>query len=196
MIKRGFDIVFSILALVLLSPVLVVIIILIYIRMGKPILFRQERVGLRGSKFIIYKFRSMIEASGSPSLLTVGSRDPRVTPLGYILRKYKLDELPQIINVLKGEMSVVGPRPEVEKYVLMYSEEQRKVLQVKPGITDNASILFSDENEILSRYDDPEQTYIHLIMPAKLSLNLDYIAQRNMFLDIKILLTTVKKIFF
>ena len=128
------------------------------------------------------------------SLLTVGGRDSRITRVGYFIRKYKIDELPQLINVLIGDMSLVGPRPEVRRYVDMYNEEQRKVLTVKPGITDYASIEYSNENELLGKSENPEQTYINEIMPAKLNLNLKYIAEQGMKTDVKIILRTIKKI--
>ncbi|MFM9055654.1 MAG: sugar transferase, partial [Bacteroidota bacterium] len=127
-------------------------------------------------------------------LLTVGGRDPRVTRVGYWLRKYKLDELPQLFNVIAGSMSLVGPRPEVEKYVALYTADQRKVLDVKPGITDYASIRYSDENELLAQAADPERMYIEEVMPAKLKLNLDYIREQGMLTDVKIMVLTALKI--
>ncbi|MFI5164027.1 MAG: sugar transferase, partial [Bacteroidia bacterium] len=145
--------------------------------------------------FSLVKFRTMKKESDKKSLLTVGEKDPRITNFGYFLRKYKIDELPQLFNVLAGDMSLVGPRPEVRKYVEMYNEEQKKVLAVKPGITDYASIKYSNENKILSGSENPEEHYIKEIMPAKLNMNLKYIAERGFVTDVKIILKTIGKIF-
>jgi lipopolysaccharide/colanic/teichoic acid biosynthesis glycosyltransferase len=154
----------------------------------------QTRVGLNSSDFKIFKFRTMHVNADKAGLLTVGGRDPRVTPIGFFLRKYKLDELPQLLNVLFGSMSLVGPRPEVRKYVDLYNAEQQKVLSVKPGITDYASIEYSKENELLAKSNDPERTYIDEIMPAKLLLNQKYIAEKSLTTDMKIIWLTFKKI--
>ena len=151
-------------------------------------------MGKNGKDFLLWKFRTMKPDSDKKGLLTVGGRDPRVTGIGYFLRKYKLDELPQLFNVLSGEMSLVGPRPEVRKYVEMYSPEQLKVLEVKPGITDYASIEYSKENELLAKSSDPEKTYIEEIMPAKLKLNMKYIEEKSFWTDLKIIFRTVGKI--
>jgi len=160
-----------------------------------PVIYKQTRVGKDGKDFSVLKFRSMKQDSESKGLLTVGGKDPRITKTGYFIRKYKLDELPQIINVLKGEMSFVGPRPEVRKYVLLYDEVQKKVLNVKPGITDVASIKYRNENELLEGSDDPESFYIKEIMPVKLKMNLEYINDRSFFKDIKVILNTLKTVF-
>ena len=160
-----------------------------------PVIYKQTRVGKDGKDFSVLKFRSMKQDSESKGLLTVGGKDPRITKTGYFIRKYKLDELPQIINVLKGEMSFVGPRPEVRKYVSLYDESQKKVLYVNPGITDVASIKYRNENELLEGSDDPETFYIKEIMPVKLKMNLEYINDRSFFKDIKVILNTLKTIF-
>ena len=143
-----------------------------------PVIYKQTRVGKNGKDFSVLKFRSMKQDSESKGLLTVGGKDPRITKTGYFIRKYKLDELPQLINVLKGDMSFVGPRPEVRKYVLLYDEVQKKVLDVNPGITDVASIKYRNENELLEGSDDPESFYIKEIMPVKLKMNLEYLLKQ------------------
>ncbi len=160
------------------------------------IFFRQTRVGKNNTDFKILKFRTMYRDAEKSGQLTVGMHDSRITRTGKFLRKYKLDELPQLINVLAGNMSLVGPRPEVRKYVALYSAEQLKVLKVKPGITDYASILYARENEMLGKSPDPEKEYIEKIMPAKLQLNLMYVRDKSFFIDISILFATFKKIFF
>ena len=172
---RIFDFLFSFLGLILLSPFFLLIAFFIKISSSGPVLYKQSRIGLNGLEFDVFKFRSMRQNSDKLGLITVGGRDPRVTPIGYYLRKYKLDELPQLINVLTGEMSLVGPRPEVKKYVELYTQEQRKVLSIRPGITDWASIYYRDENEILGQSIDPENDYIEKVMPDKLKYNLIYI---------------------
>lgn len=155
----------------------------------------QRRVGKNGKQFNLLKYRTMRKNSDKLGLLTVGDRDPRVTPIGRFLRKYKLDEIPQLFNVLKGDMSIVGPRPEVKKYVDLYTEEQRKVLQVRPGITDYASLSYIDENEILADSDDPEKTYIEEVMPAKIELNFKYIENRSLKEYFKLIFLTIGSIF-
>ena len=152
------------------------------------------RIGLNGLEFDVFKFRSMRQNSDKLGLITVGGRDPRVTPIGYYLRKYKLDELPQLINVLTGEMSLVGPRPEVKKYVELYTQEQRKVLSIRPGITDWASIYYRDENEILGQSIDPENDYIEKVMPDKLKYNLIYIENYGSIEYFKIIFSTLSHI--
>jgi len=193
--KRLFDILFSIILLVILSPLFIVVSIFIVTDSKGGIFFNQERVGWKGKHFKLHKFRTMRPASESAGQITVGMRDPRITSIGYGLRKYKLDELPQLLNILKGEMSVVGPRPEVPRYVALYNDEQRKVLNVKPGLTDYASIDFVDENAILAKSSNPEKTYIEEIMPLKLNLNKKYIQEMGLKTDIKIIFGTVKAIF-
>ena len=195
MTKRTFDILASFFGLIVLSPFLVIISICVLLSSPGGIFYRQVRVGKNGKDFRLWKFRTMKPGSDKKGLLTVGGRDPRVTGIGYFLRKYKLDELPQLINVLTGDMSLVGPRPEVRKYVDMYSKEQLHVLDVRPGITDYASIEYSSENELLARSADPEKTYIEEVMPAKLKLNMKYIEEKSFWTDLKIIFKTVGKIF-
>ena len=195
MIKRVFDIVFSVFGIAVLIPFFLIIGLAILIDSRGGILFRQRRVGKNNKDFFILKYRTMAVNSDKGGLLTVGARDKRITRVGYFLRKYKLDELPQLFNVLKGEMSFVGPRPEVRQYVDMYNAEQREVLTVKPGITDYASIEYSNENEILAKSQNPEQTYINEIMPHKLKLNLKYINEQGFGTDVKIIVRTIAKVF-
>lgn len=190
MIKRLFDIIFSLIGLIFLSPILILIAICIKIDSKGPVFFRQLRVGRYSENFKIFKFRTMQIDSDKLGLLTVGDKDPRVTKVGYFLRKYKLDEFPQLINVLVGHMSFVGPRPEVQKYVNFYTEEDLQILNVKPGITDYASIKYRDEAEIIRQAKDAEKAYVEDIMPEKIKLNKEYINNNNIFIDIKIILKT------
>ncbi len=167
MIKRIFDIIFSSIGLILLSPILFIIAILIVIDSNGPVFFKQSRVGQYNRDFKIFKFRTMHMDSDKMGLLTVGDKDPRVTKMGYFLRKYKFDELPQLINVLQGTMSFVGPRPEVRKYVDFYSKDDLQILNTKPGITDLASIEYRNEAELIKKASNPEKVYIEEIMPSK-----------------------------
>ncbi|MEY4927545.1 MAG: putative undecaprenyl-phosphate galactose phosphotransferase [Bacteroidota bacterium] len=192
--KRFSDLFFALFALLLLAPFLGLLAAIIALNSRGGVLYRQIRIGKNGLPFAIFKFRTMYADADKRGLLTVGDRDPRVTPVGFYLRKYKIDELPQLLNVLLGEMSLVGPRPEVQRYTDLYTAEQRKVLTVKPGITDYASIEYADESELLAKANDPEKTYIEEIMPAKLALNRRYIAEQGVLTDIKILALTVLKI--
>ena len=194
MIKRIFDIVFSFAGLIILSPVYIVIAIFIKLDSKGPVLYKQTRVGRNNKDFKLLKFRTMNPDSDSKGLLTVGGRDPRITKTGYYLRKFKLDEFPQLINVLYGEMSFVGPRPEVRKYVDLYTEDQKKVLDVSPGITDVASIKYKNENDLLEKAEDPEKYYIEKIMPDKIKLNLEYINERSFFKDFKVILRTLSAV--
>ncbi len=194
LLKRIFDLIISLLALIFLFPLFLIISITILFDSKGNIFYKQNRVGKEGQLFNLYKFRTMHTGADKKGLLTIGEKDARITKIGFLLRKYKIDELPQLFNVLRGDMSLVGPRPEVEKYTDLYNAEQRKVLSVKPGITDYASIEYSKENEILSKENNPEQAYIERIMPAKLNLNLKYIRERNFGTDMKIILLTLKKI--
>jgi lipopolysaccharide/colanic/teichoic acid biosynthesis glycosyltransferase len=194
MIKRIFDLISALIGMLVLLPILFGIWLLIVMNSRGGGFYRQVRVGKNGSNFKLWKFRTMSLGADKGSLLTVGGRDPRITSVGYYLRKYKLDELPQLINVISGNMSLVGPRPEVRKYVDLYSPEQLLVLSVKPGITDYASIQYSNENELLAQSLNPEQTYIQEIMPAKLNLNLKYIQEQNLRVDIAIIVKTIRKI--
>jgi lipopolysaccharide/colanic/teichoic acid biosynthesis glycosyltransferase len=192
--KRLFDMVFSLALIVVLLPVGIVVSIWIVLDdFGSPF-FVQQRVGIGGKNFGLLKFRSMRKNAESKGQLTVGMKDNRITRSGYFIRKYKIDELPQLVNVFLGEMSVVGPRPEVPKYVLLYNEEQQNVLSIKPGITDFASIEYVRENELLSQSPHPEKTYIEEIMPAKLALNLKYVREQSFLTDMKIILQTIKAI--
>lgn len=194
MFKRLFDIVCSVIGIVILSPLFVILWIAVKLESKGPALFLQTRVGKNNHDFKLYKFRTMYLDSESRGQLTVGMRDPRITKVGYTLRKYKLDELPQLFNVLLGDMSLVGPRPEVRKYVNYYTEEQLKVLSVRPGITDIASIQFINENELLAAAENPEQYYIEHIMPQKLALNLKYINSNLLLKDVGLILKTIFKI--
>ncbi|MCE5219906.1 MAG: sugar transferase [Clostridium sp.] len=192
-VKRIFDFICSTLGLIVLSPVLLAIAIKIKTGSDGPIFFKQIRVGEKNKEFEILKFRTMVvDAEKLGRQITVGN-DNRITKIGAFLRKYKLDELPQLINVFKGDMSLVGPRPEVPRYVKYYNEEQRKVLEVKPGITDLASIRYRDENDLLGGAANPDEFYINTIMPDKLALNLEYINNNNVFVDIYIILKTIIK---
>ncbi len=194
MIKRSFDILFSSLGILLLLPVFLVIGALISFDSKGGVIYKQQRVGLEGKLFGLFKFRTMRSGSDKQGLLTIGSADDRITPIGLWLRKYKLDEFLQLINIFKGDMSFVGPRPEVPKYVLHYTLDQRKVLTVKPGLTDPASLAYLNESDLLAQAKDPEQYYILYIMPAKLDLNLSYIEQQNLVKDISIILRTIGRI--
>jgi lipopolysaccharide/colanic/teichoic acid biosynthesis glycosyltransferase len=192
--KRVFDFIFSALGLVILFPIFIIIALLIKIEDGGPVLFIQERIGYRGRPFFMYKFRTMVvDADKKGNLLTVGG-DPRITKSGRLLRKFKLDELPQLINVLKGEMSLVGPRPEVEKYVNLYTNEQREVLNLYPGITDPASIEYVNESELLAQSSDPEKLYVEKIMPEKIVLNLEYARQASWWTDFLVIVKTLARI--
>ncbi|HEC66944.1 MAG TPA: sugar transferase [bacterium] len=192
--KRIFDLFFSLIGLVILSPLFLVIAMLIKLDSEGPIFFRQERVGLRGRLFNIYKFRTMAaNAEKIGGQITVG-QDSRITRIGRSLRRFNLDELPQLINVSKGEVSLVGPRPELPKYVELYSEEQKRVLSVKPGMTDYASIKFNKENEILAGSSHPEDDYVRKITPQKIILNLKYINDQSLLLDFKLILRTLNEI--
>lgn len=188
--KRLFDITASLLGLLILFPVILLIALLIKADSRGPVFFMQKRVGLNNADFRMFKFRTMRTGSDRGRQITVGDRDLRVTRVGYYIRKLKLDELAQLINVLKGDMSLVGPRPEVRKYVDYYSEEQMKVLTVPPGVTDLASIQFVNESELLAGADDPEAFYLEEIMPKKLALNLKYVRNRSFFGDLKLIVYT------
>lgn len=192
--KRLFDIVASGFGLILLSPLFAVIAIWIKADSKGPVFYRQTRVGRSNKDFRLYKFRSMRPDSDKKGLITVGGHDPRITRSGYYIRKYKLDEFPQLINVFKGEMSLVGPRPEVRKYVDMYTPEQLRVLDVRPGITSLASIRYRNENEILGASDDPDRTYIEKVMPDKIAIDLEYVPKANLLTDIKLIFSTFKEI--
>lgn len=191
---RFFDFIFSLLGIVLLSPFIIIIYLLIIIESKGSGFYIQQRVGLNGIEFKLYKFRSMVVGSDRKGLITIGGNDARITQIGLFIRKFKIDELPQLFNVLIGDMSLVGPRPEVRKYVDLYTEEQRRVLDVKPGVTDYASIKYADENEILGLASDPDEMYIQEIMPAKIELNIKYIENKSLKEYFKIIFLTFYKI--
>ena len=193
MLKRIFDITLSLFGLIILLPFMLIIAILIRIDSKGPVFFKQIRVTKNGKEFKIFKYRTMRVGSDKYSQITVG-KDGRITKIGSFLRKYKLDEIPQLINVLIGDMSLVGPRPEVPKYVALYTDEQKEILKVRAGITDYASIEFSDENDLLASEEEPEKAYIEKIMPKKIELNKKYLSEISILTDIKIILLTIKKI--
>ena len=192
--KRIFDIVASGIGLILLSPLFVILAIWIKCDSIGPVFYKQVRVGRNNMDFQLFKFRSMRVGSDKKGLITVGGHDPRITRSGYYIRKYKLDEFPQLINVFKGDMSLVGPRPEVRKYVDMYTEEQMHVLDVRPGITDFASIRYLNENELLERVNDRDKYYVEVIMPDKLRINLEYVARHSFTFDIRLIFQTFRAI--
>lgn len=189
--KRLFDIVASGLGLLVLSPLFLIVAVWIKLDSPGPVFFRQVRVGRFNKDFRIFKFRTMRVGSDKGSQITIGGRDPRVTRAGYWLRRFKIDELPQLINVFIGDMSLVGPRPEVRHYVDMYTPEQMHVLDVRPGITDAASIMFRNESEFLEQADDPEKHYIEVLMPKKLELYLQYVNNHSLMGDIRLILKTL-----
>lgn len=193
MMKRIFDFLVSLIVLIIFFPFGVLIAIAIALESRGGVFYRQTRVGKNGKLFKLWKFRTMRVNADKMGKLTVGMRDPRITRVGYFIRKTKLDEFPQFINVLMGEMSIVGPRPEVQEYVDLYTEDQREVLRVKPGITDYASLEYFKENELLGQSDNPRETYIQEIMPAKIALNKKYIANPTLAQDIKIMWMTFLK---
>lgn len=192
--KRLFDILFSLFILLFFLPFGIVLSVLIILESKGGVFYKQERIGKNGNPFYLLKFRSMRTDADKLGKLTVGMRDPRITKIGYFIRKFKLDEFPQFINVLKGEMSIVGPRPDVKEYVDLYTDEQRTILLVKPGITDYASLEYFEESDLLAKSSDPEKTYIEEIMPAKIRLNQKYIANPTLLVDLKIIFLTAKRI--
>jgi len=189
-VKRLFDILASGIGLIALSPLFLILAIWIKLDSPGPVFYRQVRVGRHNRDFRIFKFRSMRVGSDKGSLVTIGGRDPRITHSGYYIRKFKLDELPQLINVFIGDMSLVGPRPEVRHYVDYWTPEQMHVLDVRPGITDPASIKFRNENELMEQAEDPEKYYIEVIMQEKIKLYLDYVANHSFWGDIKLIFKT------
>ena len=188
--KRLFDIIVSSIGLLCLSPLLLIVAIWIKLDSPGPVFYRQVRVGRYNKDFRIFKFRSMRMGSDKGSLVTIGGRDPRITRSGYFIRKFKIDELPQLINVLIGDMSLVGPRPEVRHYVNYWTPEQMHVLDVRPGITDPASIKYRNENELLEKAEDPEKYYIEVIMQEKIKLYLEYAEKSSFWYDIKLIFQT------
>ena len=192
--KRAFDLLFSSTILTLFLPFGILISMLIMIGSKGGVFYRQERIGKHGKPFMLLKFRSMRIDSDQQGKLTVGMNDSRITQIGLFIRKYKLDEFPQFINVLLGEMSIVGPRPEVEEFVSLYNTSQKRVLEVKPGVTDYASIEYFNENAILAEANDPKKTYIEIIMPEKIRLNEKYISNPTLAHDLKIIFRTILRI--
>lgn len=190
-VKRLFDLAAAALGLLVLSPVFLLLALWIKADSPGPVFYRQRRVGRRNRDFWLYKFRSMRVGADRAGLITVGGRDPRITSSGYYLRKYKLDELPQLIQVLSGDMSLVGPRPEVRRYVDLYTPEQMHVLDVRPGITDMASILYRNENELLARAEDPDKYYVEVVMQDKLRINLEYVARHSFGYDLRLIFRTL-----
>ncbi|MEL0456385.1 sugar transferase [Flavobacteriaceae bacterium SZ-1-7] len=193
-VKRIFDVILSLIGLILLSPILLLLAILIKLDSKGPVLFIQGRVGKNNRDFNIYKFRTMRVQSEKKGLLTLGNNDSRITKIGYFLRRYKIDEFPQLINILKGDMSFVGPRPELRYYVNFYSEDDMKIFQVRPGITGLASLKYRNEVELLKAADNPEEFFIKTIIPDKLKFNKEYIKKRNFFFDLKLIGLTVVKV--
>jgi len=193
--KRIFDFTVSLLGLLILLPFFIILALIIWISMGWPVLFRQTRVGYCGHEFRIVKFRTMIKNADRNGPEVTSSDDPRRTPVGRFLRRYKLDEIPQLINVLTGDMSLVGPRPEVPRYVALYNDRQRRVLDVKPGITDPATLAYRNEEDVLAQYEDRQRAYIDKIMPDKLRLNLEYIERRTFLSDLGLIFRTFIDVF-
>jgi len=192
--KRLFDILFSLLVLIIGLPFGLLVVICIAVDSRGNVIYKQKRVGRNNVDFLLYKFRTMCTDADKGSQITVSDHDSRITKTGAFLRKYKIDEFPQFLNILKGEMSIVGPRPEVRKYVEMYTPEQMRVLSVRPGLTDYASIRYVNENALLAASDNPEETYIHEIMPDKLNLNLKYVDEQSLWVDMKIMWQTIMAI--
>lgn len=192
--KRTVDICISLLILAFFLPFGLLLMLFISLESAGGVFYLQERVGLNGQLFKLIKFRSMRPNADKGSQITIGNRDPRITRTGYFIRRFKLDEFPQFINVIKGDMSIVGPRPEVPHYVKLYTAEQKKVLAAKPGITDYASLAYFNENEILAKATDPQKVYLEQIMPAKIELNQRYLSDPSLFKDFKIIWLTALKI--
>lgn len=190
--KRGFDVVCAALGLVALSPLFAVLAACIKLGDGGPVFFRQQRTGYRGRPFRIWKFRTMVPDAERRGALLTADRDPRITRVGHWLRRTKMDELPQLLNVLAGEMSLVGPRPEVARYVALYTPAQRGVIDIVPGITDPASLAYRDEGRLLAGAPDPERAYVDRIMPDKIRLNLEYAGRATLWTDVAVILNTVR----
>ena len=194
--KRGFDLVISITGLIILSPIILIISILIRVFDNGPVFYRAERAGKNGKVLRMFKFRTMIHNADKIGPSSASLSDSRITRTGRFLRKHKLDELPQLINVLKGEMSIIGPRPEEIKFTDLFSEEEQIILSVKPGITDWASLWNSNEAELLEGSEDPDNFYIRKIRPEKIRLQINYVKNRNFFIDLKIFFLTLRKLIF
>jgi len=193
--KRLFDIIFSFLGILFLSPILAVISIVIKLNERGPVFYKAPRVGLNGKMFKMFKFRSMVVNAEKMGASSTTSSDLRITTIGKFIRKYKMDEIPQLFNVLKGEMSFVGPRPEVKYFTDMYTDEEKVILTVKPGITDWASVWNSNEEKILEGSEDPDKAYMELIRPEKIRLQLKYVREKSFFTDLRIILLTLLAIF-
>ncbi len=193
--KRIFDVLFSLLGLLVLSPLLGFIALGIFLDGRGPVLFTQDRLGRNGKPFRMIKFRTMYRNAHTRGLITIGNRDKRITRLGYYLRKYKLDELPQLWNILTGDMSFVGPRPEVIRYVRDLPEHQKAYFRIRPGLTSYAALVYVNVNEMLARSDDPEDTYRREIMPRKVDLNLKYLEEIGLWTDLRILFRTLPSLF-
>ena len=194
MAKRIFDILFSLLLLLLLLPLLLILSFLVGLSTPGGVFFRQVRVGMNGTEFRLAKFRTMRLGSEASGQITIGSHDPRITPVGTFLRRTKLDELPQLFNVLVGDMSIVGPRPEVPRYVALYTAEQRTVLSVRPGITGASSLVYFRESELLATSPDPQRAYVDEVIPAKLALEVAYVRNRSFFGDMRIITRTIVRL--
>ena len=194
--KRGFDLLISTSGLIILSPFMILICLLIVIDDGTPVIYKAGRVGKNGRIFRMFKFRTMIRNAEKAGPSSASSSDSRITKTGRFLRKYKLDELPQLLNVFTGQMSIIGPRPEEKKFTDLFNEEEQMILSVKPGITDWASLLNSNEGKILEGSEDPDQTYMDLIRPGKIELQLKYVRNSNFLVDLKILFLTLRKLIF
>ncbi len=193
---RFFDIIFSFFGLIIFLPFLLILALAIVIESKGGVFYKQVRVGKNNKDFKLYKFRSMAVNADKNGLLTIGNNDSRITKVGKFIRKYKIDEFAQLINVLRGDMSLVGPRPEVRKYVNLYTKKQMQVLTIKPGISDYASIKYFNENEVLSKSVNPEETYINEIMPHKLELNMFFLSNNNLYNYFKIIFNTISRIAF
>lgn len=192
MLKRALDILFSVLGLIMLFPFIMIIGLLIKMDSAGPVIFKQRRIGKDYREFTLYKFRTMFHNNKNSNLpLTLSNRDKRITRIGYFMRKFKVDEFPQLVNVIKGDMSLVGPRPEVERYIRYFPEEYRKILAVRPGITDFASVKYRNENEILAEQENPEDYYVNVLLKDKIRLNNYYLVNHNFLMDIRIILATV-----
>ncbi|GAA3641712.1 sugar transferase [Flavivirga jejuensis] len=194
MLKRSFDVILSVIGLFVLAPFLILIAVLIKLDSKGPVLFVQGRVGRNNIDFNIFKFRTMHVLSQKKGLLTLGNNDSRITKVGYLLRRYKIDEFPQLINILKGDMSFVGPRPELRYYVNFYNEDDMRIFSVRPGITGLASLKYRNEVELLKAAKNPEDFFINTIIPDKLKYNKEYIRKRHFFFDLKLIFITIIKV--
>ena len=192
--KRLFDLLFSVTVLLFFLPFGIILGLLIAGTSSGGVFYRQERIGLNGKAFKLFKFRSMSVNAEKSGSLTIGMKDSRITKIGYLIRKFKIDEFPQFLNVILGDMSIVGPRPEVREFVELYTPEQAKILDIKPGITDYASIEYFNENELLAKADDPKKTYIEVVMPDKIKINEKYLTNPTLGHDLKIIIKTILKI--